>query len=164
MAAKIALDPEVAQFRSTNFAQFVRANGTNFPVSGLAFDTALDEEAYWKFDAVDFTGSPVLYLEWYAATANTGDVVWGVAMGAITPDTDTQDVETKALAAESTVTDTHLGTVVKRIHKCNITIANTDSLASDDIVWIRIRRLGFTSGSDTMAGDAILTLAQLRYS
>lgn len=164
MAAKHILAPEEAQFLSTAFPQYVKANGTNFPVSGLAFDAATDEAAFWKFKAVDYTsGNLTLDLFWYADTATSGNIIWDAQIAAITPDTDTQDVETKAFAAISSVIDSHLGTTGQRLHKATITLSNLDSLAADDIVWLRVNR-DANNASDTLAGDAILVLAQLSYS
>lgn len=164
MAAKHVLAPEEAQFLASAFPQYVKNNGTNFPVSGLAFDAATDEAAFWKFLAVDYTsGNLTLDLFWYADTATSGNIIWDAQIAAITPDTDTQDVETKAFAAISSVTDSHLGTTGQRLHKATITLSNLDSLAADDIVWLRINRDANNAG-DTMAGDAILTLVQLSYS
>lgn len=164
MAAKHILAPEEAQFLSTAFPQYVKNNGTNFPVSGLAFDAATDEAAFWKFLAVDYTsGNLTLDLFWYADTATSGNIVWDAQIAAITPETDTQDVETKTFAAISSVTDSHLGTTGQRLHKATITLSNLDSLAADDVVWLRVNR-DANNASDTMAGDAILTLVQLSYS
>lgn len=158
------LPPESAAFPATVFPQFTKVNGTSFPVTSLAYDAAADEAAFWKFEALSYgTGNLTLDVAWYADSAVVGDVVWGASIGAITPDTDTQDVETKALAAENTVTDTHLGTTVQRLHRASITISNLDSLAARDVVWIRVRRVG-SSVSDTMTGDALLALAVLSYS
>lgn len=165
MTAFVDLEPEKAQFLAANFPAYVKANGTNFPVSGLAYDpsAATDEEAFWKFRAVGYTsGNLTLDLEWYADTATSGDVIFAARIAAITSNTDTQDVETKAFATANTVTNTHLGTTGQRLHRATITISNLDSLAADDIVWIGIARDGNAAG-DTMVGDAILTYAQLSY-
>lgn len=138
--------------------------GTNFPVSGLAFDASAVEAAYWSFRAIRYgSGNLTLDIEWYADTASSGDVVWGASIAAITPNTDTQDVETDGLATENTGTDSHLGTTNQRLHRATITISNLDSLAADDDVWLRVRRLA-TDGADTMTGDALLTHATLSYS
>lgn len=161
--ASIPLYPEGASYLNSAFPQFVRTAGTNFPVTGLAYDAAADEAAFWKFNPIGYTsGNLTLVVEWYADTASSGDAVWGAAIAAITPNTDTQDIETKALATENTATDTHLGTTGQREHSISITISNLDSIADGDDCFIRIRRLG-TNGSDTMTGDAILERAILQY-
>jgi len=158
------LSPAEASFLASLFPQYVRALGTSFPVDGLAYDAATDEAAYWAFSAVLYgSGNLTVTIEWYADSSSSGDVVWGAAIAAITPNTDTQDIETKALATENTVTDSHLGTVGQRLHSCSITVSNLDSIAVGDAVWMRVRRLG-ADGSDTMAGDAVLTRVSLSYS
>lgn len=163
---KQSLDVEAAQFLASAFPQYVKNNGTNFPVSGLAFDGgSSDEKAYWKLRATNYgSGSLTLNLEWYADTASSGNVKFGARIAAITPDTDSQDIETKSFATQTTVTDTHLGTTGQRLHRCSITISNLDSLAADDIFWLEIARVASDTGNDTMTGDAILVSAELTYS
>jgi hypothetical protein len=156
--------PEEARFMSTTFPAFSNVLGTNFPVSGLSFDAATDEFAYWKWQAINYgSGNLTLNLYWYADSASSGDVIWDATIAAITANTDSQDVETKAFATLTSVTDSHLGTTGQRVHLCTITISNLDSLAADDLCWLRISR-DANNGSDTMTGDAILLLAHLTYS
>lgn len=158
------LEPESAQFLTSTFPQFTKTNGTNFPVSGLAFDAAADEAAFWKVEALSYgSGNLTLDLWWYADTATSGVVRWGGAIAAITANTDTQDIETDGLATEATSDDTHLGTTGQRVHKDTVTISSLDSIAAGDLVFLRIRRVG-SNGADTMTGDAILLLAKLSYS
>lgn len=158
--------PEEAQFLSTNFPQYVKTNGTNFPVSGLAYDASTDESAFWKLIATSYgSGNLTLTLYWYADTASSANVVWESQLSAITADTDTQDVETDGLATLNFVQDTHLGTTNQRVHTCAITISNLDSLAAGDVVHLRIARdANGTSATDDMTGDAILIMATLSYS
>jgi hypothetical protein len=161
---KQTLLPEEAQFLATAFPGYSKVNGSNFPVSGLAFDASTDEAAFWKVLAQNYgSGNLTLNLFWYADSASSGDVVWGCQIAAITPNADSQDVETDGLATAQTATDSHLGTTGQRVHQVAITISNLDSLAADDTVWIRIYR-DADNGSDTMTGDAILLLAELTYS
>lgn len=161
---KQRLSVEEAQFLASTFPAYIKNNGTNFPVAGLAYDAATEEKAYWNFRVNDYgSGNLTLELEWYADTATSGDIIWGSRLACITPDTDSQDVETKSFATQQTVTDTHLGTTGQRIHRCSITISNLDSIATDDDCWLEVSRLG-NNGSDTMAGDGILIAALLTYS
>ena len=156
-------DPASAQFLSTAFPALVK-NGTNFPVIGLAFDASSAENAYWVTRAINYgSGNLSVDLDWYADTATSGVVQWGVQIAAITPDADTQDVETKALATAQTVTDTHLGTTGQRVHRCTVTVTNLDSIASGDDVWFKIYR-DAANASDTMTGDAILIGTTVSYS
>lgn len=160
------LNPEEAQYLASNFPQYLKTNGTNFPVSGLAYDATTQESAYWRFEATAYgSGNLTLDLYWYADTASSGTCTWEAQLAAITADTDTQDVETKSLATLNFVQDTHLGTTGQRLHKCTITISNLDSLAARDVCWLKIARdADATNATDTMTGDAILVLATLSYS
>lgn len=157
------LSPEEAQFLAATFPQYIKNNGTNFPVPGLAYDAATQENAFWRFRAAQYsTGNLTLDIDWYADTATSGAVVWGAAIAAITADTDTTDIETKAYATANEATDTHLGTTGQRLHRASITISNLDSLAAEDWVSVKIYRKA-ADGADTMTGDAILTLVTISY-
>lgn len=149
--------------RTTGFPAITRANGTNIPVSGYAFDAAAIESLFFRFRASDYTsGDVAVSLDWYADSASTGDVVWGAQLAAITPDTDTQDVETDGLPTVTTVTDSHLGTTGQRLHRCTITLtgAALDSLAAQDHAVLCVTRQA-SNGADTMAGDAVLTYVSI---
>lgn len=158
------LEPEGAQFKTTVFPQYQRFQGTNFPVTGLAYDAAADEAAFWKIRATRYgSGNLTLSILWYADTASSGDVRWEAQLAVITANTDTQDVETDGLATAQQVVDTHLGTTGQRVHEIPLTISNLDSIAADDLVFVRVARTG-SNGADTMTGDAVLLLATLSYS
>jgi hypothetical protein len=156
----------VAQYLATNFPQYLKRNGTNFPVSALFYDATTDEAAFWKFVATSYgSGNLTLTLYWYADTATTANVVWEAQISAITPDADTQDVETDGLATLNFVQDTHLGTTAHRVHSCVITISNLDSIAAGDVVHLRIARdANGTNAPDDLAGDSALLMATLSYS
>lgn len=161
---RVDLEPEQAAFLASAFPQFDKANGTNFPVTGLRYDATTAESAFWKVDPFTYaSGNPTLDLIWYAENATSGDVVWDAQIAAITPNTDSQDVTTKALTTANTVTDSHLGTTGKRVHLATITITNLDSVAAGDIVWVKITR-DTGDAADTMANDAWLLQARLTYS
>lgn len=156
--------PGDAEFPSSNPAAPVLTQGTNFPVSGLAFDTTTQEACFFRTKAINYgSGNLTLDLDWYADTATSGGVVFEVAIAAITPDADTQDIETKAFATAQQASDTHLGTTGQRVHKMSIAITNLDSIAADDELVIRLRRVP-ADGSDTMTGDAIVIGLVLSYS
>lgn len=158
------LAPEEAQFLATAFPQFVKNNGTAFPVSGLAYDTTTAETAHWRFVMLNYgSGNLTLTVYWYADTASSGAVVFSAAIAAITPDTDTQDVETKAYATATQTTDTHLGTTGQRVHQFAITISNLDSVTTSDWVAMKVGRLPADAG-DTMTGDAVIIGLVLSYS
>lgn len=163
---KHQLLPGEAVMYATNFPQYIRTSGTNFPVDGLSYDATTDEAALWRIVADNYgSGNITLDIFWYAATASSANVVWEAQISAITPDTDSQDIETDGLATLNFVQDTHLGTTGHRLHKCSITISNLDSIAAGDLVHIRIARdANGTNATDDMTGDAILVMAELSYS
>jgi hypothetical protein len=158
--------PEEAVFMSTNFPQYLRNLGTNFPVTGLGFDGgSTDEDCFYKFVATNYgSGNLTLTIYWYADTASSGNVVWGARIAAITPNTDSQDIETKAFATAQTQQDTHLGTTGQRLHSVDLTISNLDSLANGDVVWLHFYRDASDTTNDTMTGDAIVVGLRLSYS
>lgn len=158
------LYPENAAFLATAFPMFVRNLGTAFPVTALAYDAAAQENAYWKFAPINYgSGNITVTVIWYADTASTNVVRWDAALAAITPNTDTQDVETDALATSTSADDTHLGTTGQRLHSIDVVISNLDSIAAGDAVFLRISRLG-NHANDTMAGDVFLERAYVSYS
>lgn len=161
----LQLDPDAAQFLSTAFPALVK-NGTNFPVVGLAFDAATLEAAFWAFRASNYASGDVsVSVDWYADTATSGSVVWAAQLKAFTPDSDSVDVETASLATAISVTDTHLGTTGQRPHRAPaiaVTGASLDSLAAEDLVYLRVYR-DAANVSDTMTGDAIITKVTVSY-
>lgn len=132
--------------------------GTNLVVASYSFADNATEAIQVQLGYVPAYGSGniTLKLVWYGDTATTGNVVWGAQIACITPESDTQDAETKSWATENTVTDSHLGTTAQRLHTASITISNLDSIATGDGLWLRVQRKG-GDGSDTMSGDAQLT-------
>lgn len=162
---KIQLPPAAFIPAATNGAQFKVVEGTAFPVVSLAFDGATAETVYSAFRAASYgSGNITLTLNWYADSTTSGDVIWGAAIAAITPDTDSQDIETKAYATAQTVTDSHLGTTAQRLHTCAITISNLDSLAANDWVSLKLYRDAAAGGDTLNAVDVLLTMAELSYS
>ncbi len=159
-------DIQAGKLRTTAFPALVQANGTNYPVPGYAFDAATDEEVYFQFRATDYgSGNLTLLILWYADTATANNVVWEAQLAVITPNTDTQDIETDGLATLNFIQDTHLGTTGQRLHEASLTISNLDSLAADDWVTLRLARdADSTSATDDMAGDAIVVGIILEYS
>lgn len=160
------LAPEEAQFLSTAFPAFKVTPGTNFPVSGLAYDGAgaTAERAYWKFEPISYgSGSITCDILFYNDSAAAGAAVWETALAAITPETDSQDVETKGFATAQQVTKTHPGTTAQRLQRATVTISNLDSIAAGDEAWLRISRLPADAG-DTSTADMILTSVRLSYS
>lgn len=140
--------------------------GSNFPVRCLDFDAATDETTYYVFNALSYgSGNITVRVQWYADTGSSGNVVWGAALAAITPNTDTTDIETKAFGTVATVQDTHLGTTNQRLHEAEITISSLDSVASGDWCVLKLYRdADGTAATDDMSGDACLVGLVLEWS
>jgi hypothetical protein len=141
----------------------VKNIGTNFPVSALAFDATNVENAYWKWSPVGYgSGNVLVEVRWYADTGSSGNVFFGASLAAITPDTDTQDVETKSFANINTATDAHLGTTNQRLHTMPLTISNLDSLAAGDMAVLRLFKQ--SAAASNMTGDCLVVEVILSYS
>lgn len=149
---------------ASNFPSYSAVAGTNFPVPGLDFDASTEETCYFLLPILSYgSGNLTLRFDWYADSASSGDIIWGAALAAITPNTDSGDIETKAFATAQTVTDTHLGTTGQRLHSVDLTISNLDSVADADFIVLKVYR-DADAGGDTMTGDARLVGLVLTYS
>lgn len=152
-------------FPATNPAGCWGVQGTNNPVEGLSFDGNTQQTAFLAFLAQNYgSGNLTIDVEWYASSATSGAIVFGASLQAITPNTDTQDVETDGFATENTAADTHLGTVGKRDHKFSITVSNLDSLANGDACVLRFRRIPADAGDTMTTGLCIVTRVTISYS
>jgi hypothetical protein len=162
--AYIPLHPRSGIPDSSTGAQHDILVGTNFPIPVLAYDTTAEEQAYWTARAINYgSGNITADIDWYADTASSGDVRWGVQIAAITPNTDTDDIETYAFATANEVTDSHLGTTGQRLHRATISISNLDGIATDDWFAVKLYR-DIGDAADTMAGDAFVAMLTLSYS
>jgi|SRR3990172_2129085 len=164
---RIPFNVKAAELAATGIPEWKNTAGTNFPVEGWALDGTASEQFFLKFRADDFgSGDLTLAIDWYADSGTTNAVTFGAQVGCITPDTDSGDIETKALDTATIVTDSHLGTTAQRLHRAIMTIANadTDSMTAGDYCILRIYRDPADAG-DTMAGiDVIVTFVELTYS
>src|ERR1700741_2638989 len=164
MQVKQDIDILSALFPASNYQQVKVVAGTNFTVPCRAFDPSTEESCYFPFRAINYgSGNLTVRVQWYADTASSGGIVLGASLAAITPNTDTQDIETKAFTTEDTQADTHLGTTGQRLHELTITVSDLASLAAGDWVVLRLARK-VANGSDDMTGDAIITGLQIEYS
>lgn len=157
--------PRDAEFPASNYAQFRAVAGSNFGVESLGFDTTTEESCYFKFPAVGYgSGNLTITVRWYSNDGETtGGVTFGASLCAITPNQDTQDIETDTFATEVTASDTHLGTTGQRLHEMTISLTNLDSLGAEDWCVLKLARKP-SDGSDTMAGDCNVVEVGIDYS
>lgn len=163
---RLYLAPEEAAVGATAFPQYVRNQGSQYTVTGLAYSSTAAEVAFWKFEPAAYgSGNITCDIVWYADTSTTASdgVTWQIAVAAITPGVDSTNVETKALATAQQASTDLGSTSPQKLMKTTVTITNLDSMAAGDEVWLSVTRLT-TDASDDLAGDAILTSVRLSYS
>jgi hypothetical protein len=149
------LAPAIQRLKSSGTAPAVYA-------LQLAFDAAADEWCTWTFRLpIDFASSPVAKVQFKMTSAVTGNVVWDVRIGTITPGS-TTSANTKVFAAANTVTTAVPATTAGKIAESALTLTNFDSAVAGDWSVIRLSRVG-SSGSDTAAGDAEFVMLVLEY-
>jgi hypothetical protein len=118
----------------------------------LAFDAGTDEWCTWQFRMpADYASSPVAKVQYKAASATSGDVIWDVRICAVS-DGDSTDIDAEVFASANTATVTVPGTA-GHLDEASVTLTNADSVAAGDFVVVRLCRTG-SSGSDTATGDA----------
>jgi len=126
----------------------------------LALDDT-DEEAATSagFEWPDeYTGSGTLKAtcHFYMASDNTNDIALDVFVEAVTPGTDTLDLEaTDGFDAANSGTVSLSGSTAGDALSLTITLTNKDSVASGDLVRIGVRR-DCDSANDDAAGDLFL--------
>lgn len=163
---RLNLAPEDAQFAASGFPAYVKNQGTNFPVTGLAFDASTAETVYFKFEPIGYgSGNLTFDVVWYAdtSTTSTHGVTWQASIAAISPGTDVTNVETKAFATAQQASTDLGSTDAQKLIKTTVTISNLDSIAAGDECWLKLTRL-VSDGSDDLTGDAIITSVRLSYS
>lgn len=157
-----SFDPKASNLFSVDMAVQVLANGTNIPVSGMAFNDTVAKQIFIAFRANFYlSGNLTVTLSWYSEAGNiTGSVVWGIQMAALTSG-DAQSVLTDALASAQSAASVVNGTA-RGTRDGTVTVTNLDGLAANDWVQMRIYRDAGVVG-DTMAGDAVLTMIDIAY-
>jgi hypothetical protein len=133
-------EPAAAQFQTTNIPAFDVEQGTNFPVSSIAFSVN-DQRCFWQGDARNYLGQDLTADIYWVSSSTTSNITWEVSLAAIAGAA-AQSVLTKALgtAASSGAVapnGTANGLVVTSVA---LTGAALNSLANGDKFWLRLRR------------------------
>jgi hypothetical protein len=127
----------------------------------LAFDASSEEWCCWSFRMPDdYASTPVAKIQWKAASATSGAVVWDVRISATTPG-DSQDVDAQDFASANTSTTTAPGTA-GYLAETSVTLSSEDALAAGDLVVVRVARAA-ADGADTATGDAELVAVSISY-
>lgn len=143
----------------------VRSGGStpaeNVPV--INFDASTDEymDFYGIMPQAYAAGGLTLKLVWSAATATSGNCIFGVAFRSM--EDDAEDVDTSHSYAFNTVTDAAPSASGEVVY-AEITFtdgADMDSVGAGDAFIMRVFR-DADNASDTMAGDAELWAVEIR--
>jgi hypothetical protein len=134
-------------------------NGTNHPFPCAQF--SITDIAYITTTVPGYSSAPVISIFWYADSDDAGNVEFTIEVQAITPNTDTQDVETDGFDTGNVGEDAHLGTTAQRLHQLDISLTNVDSLAAGDFVRMRISRTA--PSADDLSGIVSVVGVQLSY-
>jgi hypothetical protein len=127
----------------------------------LAYDASTEEWVTFQFRMpADYASAPAAVVQWKAASATSGAVVWDVRVAAVTTG-DSTDVDAKGFGAANTATGTAPATAGYLVDT-SVTLTNADSVAAGDFVVIRVARAA-ANGSDTATGDAELVQVALTY-
>jgi hypothetical protein len=127
-----------------------------------AFDWTVDEHLWWTFRMPpNYASAPLIKLLWMVNAVTATAVVWAGRLGAITPaDADTP---LEHIPATASVQFASINTIeARRVMETVITLANVDSVAIGDLVFLLIYR-DADHASDTCAVDAELISAALEY-
>jgi hypothetical protein len=139
-----------------------RLDGTNFPVYGYAFTRQASnfEQLSFRFRANNYgSGSVFVDVDWLLrGSQTTGTPTWGGSMAVVTPG-DAQSALTDALQTEQTA-GVATSTTANGYKRTTITLSNTDSMAADDLVELRLRRVDTSGPTD----DAVAVFLTVRYS
>lgn len=125
------------------------------------FDAATDEHLWWTFIMPgNYASGGVVRLHWQAnATANSA--VWAARLGAVTASDADTPLEHASAAATTATTATNT-TEARRLNETTITLANLDSVAAGDLVFLLVYR-DADNGSDSLTVDAELIAVSLDY-
>jgi hypothetical protein len=132
----------------------------NHPI--IAFDDTTDENVVLSdvLPGAYASGSNIsVRIDWVAASATSGDVVWGLELERVAAgghDIDSDSFDTQKTGTSTTNATSGIPT------RTTITLDNSeaDAIAAGDRFRLRVERVA-TSGSDTMSGDAEIVAVSL---
>jgi hypothetical protein len=129
--------------------------------SALSFDATTEQHAWWSFRMpANYASAPIVKVHWYA-NATTGAVIWAARIAAITVGTDAVTALAKTMATATTATTTTDATANEPV-ETSITLANLDSAAAGDWVFVNVYR-DADAGGDTLSVAALIGTASIDY-
>ena len=124
-------------------------------------DAATDETVYCSFRLPDdYSSGATLTFQWSdsggtAPGASVDAVRWACEVMAITPNSDTAAADSDSYDTANEVDDEADNTNAKALMEADLTLANFDSAAAGDRIWLKIYR-NADHANDTLANDAWL--------
>lgn len=148
----LILKPKDADLPSSNPAQLVNVNGTNFAWAELRYDATTQESVTYSFQMDQFYDNGSITINfWWKAAATTGNVVWQVNL---LSRAEGQLFDT-ALGSDFYIQDAAQGTT-EYLNKATLTI-NNPNLTRSQVIIVKVSRdADSTNATDDMAGDAKL--------
>jgi len=142
-------------FDSTNPAGLEYTNS----VPKLLFDDTTSELVYWVFRLPsDFSSAPILKVQYAMASATSGTFGVSVSVMAVT-DGDSQDVDVESYDTANSPAASTVPATAGFLDEISVTLTNDDSMAANDLVFIRLAR----NIADTATGDAEVRAVSLEY-
>lgn len=128
-------------------AYLLRSAGTNFAIPEVAFADATD--TFWNFAFIvpgNYASAPVLRFAW-RDVATSGSVVWTAAVCCLS-DGDAQSILTDSFDTANSATHA-TNTTASGVAVDTITLTNADSMAANDVCFIKFGRDGDNGADDT---------------
>ncbi len=159
MATRAVLTPQSAEFPSSNFPELKTINSTERRMV-LAFDAGTEETCAWTLVAPQgLTGTLTAVVHFTMASATTGTVQFGVSIEAVTPDSDTLDLDAATgYDTENTGTAQTVPGTAGQLGDQSVTLTNQDSIAAGDLVRVKLAN----KLAGTAAGDVHVHSVELR--
>lgn len=129
----------------------------------LAFDSATpNESATISFRLPsDYASAPLLKIQWSNDGTDTGNVRWEVAIAAVTPNTDADDMTTaRTFDTSNTVVDAGVDT--RRVQEVEMALTNFDGAVAGDNITLRFSR-DAADALDTMDTNGLVFALALEY-
>jgi hypothetical protein len=155
-----------AELDPQNPAGPILYQGTNFPIRANVFrrktDSAKQDRLSFKHRFLDYGGGDVkVSLAWTASVGNSGNLVMGATMAAVSPG-DGVRLKAKAPATEIIGTVAYVASATEFVlNTLDIVLTGSalDGLAQGDLAWITLRR----DVSCNIMGNVLLLDATISY-
>lgn len=145
-------------------AIFTTTTGTTPVVPVLEFDASTDQQAYFLTQLPAYSSALTVNLFWSgeSSTTTSHSVDWEVSIAAITPGTDTDELDNLSYGTAVTNTSDVLGTNGNAVQKSTHSSVTVTGLAAGDLVVVKINR-DADDAADDLAEPAWIYGIELTY-